>query len=103
MRNINLCKRELRESLDRIAKFCLENLDKTVTVLTQAEFDALYAEYYRKILELENIGYDEMSLINEGLMTSIEIPKDREQDFFNWFSKRMVVFFSKKEEDIILN
>lgn len=83
---------ELKTSVDNLKKFILDHIDKEITFLVQAEFNALYNEYSCQIEK--HFG---ASLETDETLKKIEelhnLPKDIEDKYLDVFEKLEMGFF----------
>lgn len=87
---------ELKNSVENLKKFILENLESEITFLLQAEFNALYNEYSCQIEKHfgNNLNDDETMKKIEELHS---LPKDIEDKYLDTFEKLEAGFFNSSQ------
>ena len=90
-------------TMGKVASFCLENMDKPLTIAIQAEFSILYNQYYEALKKAEQQGISERDAIVMGVKCPVEVPIDKQDEFEEWFTQRLHTMMVSEPFGINLN
>ena len=88
---INCLIQNVQQKMGMVAKFVLENMNKPVTALVQAEFNILYDQYNQSLSKAEKEGgVSERDAISMRIECPVKVPDQLYEKFDSWFCDRLV-------------